>query len=111
MACINLSCGKSEIAPMLSRPASTRGALRDRHDTRGGMRWTLWARETNVAGAYGEGVWSWHPWAGAKSASDDLADDGDYEVMDTGESAQETVKPLRREGRMSSVEPVVTAAC
>jgi len=27
-----------------------------------------WLRETNAGFAYGEGVWSWHPWAGAKSA-------------------------------------------
>jgi hypothetical protein len=37
--------------------------------------------------AYGKAVWSWRPWAGAKCARR-LARDGDYEVMDTGESAE-----------------------
>ncbi|MGB9114259.1 hypothetical protein, partial [Bradyrhizobium sp.] len=40
------------------RPASTRGAARDRHETRGGMRWTLMAPLTNGAIADGEVVWS-----------------------------------------------------
>jgi hypothetical protein len=35
--------------------------------------------------ADGEGVWSWHPWAGAKSVDDESAGDGDSKVMDTGE--------------------------
>ncbi len=32
------------------------------------MRWTRMARETNVANADGEVVWSWHPDADAKLA-------------------------------------------
>src|SRR5262249_9658027 len=44
------------------------------------------ARATSAAKADGENVWSWHPWAGAKSAGDEPAGDGDYEVTDTGES-------------------------
>ena len=46
------------------------------------------ARVTNDAVADGEIVWFWRPWAGAKSASDDLAGDGDYKVMDTGKSTK-----------------------
>jgi len=38
--------------------------------------------------ADGKAVWSWHPWAGVKRASDCLARDGDYEVTDTGESTE-----------------------
>ena len=44
--------------------------------------------------ADGEGVWSWHPWAGAKPVKDDFAGDGDYKVMDTGASAQELVNTI-----------------
>ena len=40
------------------------------------MRWTRMLRETNVAEADGEIVWSWPPDAGVKSASDELAGDG-----------------------------------
>src|SRR5579864_8943121 len=36
-----------------------------------GMRWTWWRRATSDASTDGEGVWSWHPWAGAKRARDD----------------------------------------
>jgi len=38
--------------------------------------------------ADGEGVWSWHPWAGAKRAGDDPRTTVTKKVMDTGESAQ-----------------------
>ncbi len=56
-----------------AHPASARGAYRDRHDTRGGMRWT-WrhAAEFDFADeravADGEIVWSWPPGAEVKSA-------------------------------------------
>ena len=33
-------------------------------------------------------VWFWRPWAGAKFAGDDPANDGDYEVTDTGKSTK-----------------------
>jgi hypothetical protein len=46
--------------------------------------------------ADGEGVWSWHPWAGAKVAGDDPADDGDYQVTDTGESTYNAVNTIAR---------------
>jgi hypothetical protein len=49
------------------------------------------ARATSAAGADGEGVWSWHPWAGVKSASDDLRATVTNKVMDTGESTQKVV--------------------
>jgi hypothetical protein len=53
---------------------------RDAMDARHIIRRGMWSAD-------GEGVWSWYPWAGAKSARP-IAGDGDYEVMDTGESAQ-----------------------
>jgi len=38
--------------------------------------------------ADGKVVWFWRPWAGAKFAGDDPANDGDYEVTDTGKSTK-----------------------
>src|SRR5579871_2850190 len=61
------------------------------------------------ASADGKGVWSWHPWAGAKHASMTCSQATvTNKVMDTGESSQISRKPLRREGRVAPVEPVVT---
>ncbi len=37
--------------------------------------------------ANGEGVWAWHPWAGAKPRDDDLKATVTNKVMDTGASA------------------------
>jgi hypothetical protein len=59
----------SEIVSILRRPASTRGAYRDRHDTRGGMRWTWLRRQTSGADTDGQVVWLWHPDADAKFAT------------------------------------------
>src|SRR5215510_11358012 len=52
----------------LRRPASSRGALRDRHECwqRDAMDAIL--QQTNVGIADGEVVWSWRPDAGAKVA-------------------------------------------
>jgi hypothetical protein len=52
----------------------------------------------------GQVVWSWRPWAGAKSASDDLQMTVTNKVMDTGESAEQPLTPLRREGRSVSAD-------
>jgi len=58
------------------------------------MRWTRTHRQTCDAVADGEGVWSWHPWAGAKSANDDLQATVTNKVMDTGESTHNAVKTI-----------------
>jgi hypothetical protein len=50
------SWGKSVAFLRPSHP--TRGAARDRHETRGGMRWTRKLRLTSAADADGEVVWS-----------------------------------------------------
>jgi len=63
------------------------------------MRWTRACRQTNDTNADGKVVWSWHPWAGAKSADGDLQATVTNKVMDTGESTKISRKPLRREGR------------
>jgi hypothetical protein len=41
--------------------------------------------------ADGEAAWSWRPWAGVKSAKDNLQATVTNKVMDTGESAEQTV--------------------
>jgi hypothetical protein len=46
-------------------PASTGGAYRDRHDTRGGQAVAALSRATNGFDAVGEIVWSWPPGAEA----------------------------------------------
>jgi hypothetical protein len=51
------------------------------------------ARATSAAIADSEIVWSWRPWAGAKFARR-IADDGDYEVTDTGESTKISVNTI-----------------
>jgi hypothetical protein len=38
--------------------------------------------------ADGEGVWSWHPWAGAKPSGESLLATVTNKVMDTGESTR-----------------------
>ena len=55
--------------------------------------------------ADGEVVWFWRSEAGAKLAGHDPADDGGNQAMVTEESTKETVKPLRREGRMIRCTP------
>jgi hypothetical protein len=54
------------------RPVSARGADRDRHVREAGCDGRGWYRRRAIPVACGEGVWSWHPWAGAKSPDDDL---------------------------------------
>jgi hypothetical protein len=56
--------------------------------TRGGVRWTRAAARRAARLADDEIVWFWRPWAGAKFAGDDPANDGDYKVTDTGKSAK-----------------------
>src|SRR6185437_744308 len=59
---------KVESGVWSARPASMRGAYRDRHETWSGMRWTRRHHQTNDANADGEAVWFWHPLAGVKFA-------------------------------------------
>jgi hypothetical protein len=66
-----------------------------RHEREAEMRWTVAASVRRMMlRPDGEGVWSWHPWAGAKVAGDDPANDGDYEVTDTGESTKISVNTI-----------------
>jgi len=58
------------------------------------MRWMQSYRLTCETIADDEIVWSWRPWAGAKSAGDEPAGDGDYEVTDTGESTNISVNTI-----------------
>src|SRR5207245_10103093 len=82
----------------------------DRHETRGGMRWTRSLRETNAGGADGEVVWSWRRDAGVKLLrSKLLGGDGDNKPAHRGEH-EVSRNPLRRESRIASAEPVCSCA-
>ena len=77
-----------------------------RHERGGGMRWTRARRQTTGARADGEVVWSWRSDAGAKVA-ELSANDGGNQAWSPGRARSKPLKPLRREGRVSSAEPVV----
>ena len=66
------------------------------------------ARRTQLI-ADGEVVWSWRPGAGAKFCESHRGATVARKPV-TGESAKEAVKPLRREGRSVSAEPVCSCA-
>jgi hypothetical protein len=52
-------------------PVPARGAARDRHERGAGCDGRDHVVRRAITIADGEGVWSWHPWAGAKPANDD----------------------------------------
>src|ERR1700736_4789678 len=52
------SCPVGQISDLTPRVSPERGAARDRHETRGEMRWTRKLRLTSVADADGEVAWS-----------------------------------------------------
>ena len=59
------------------------------------------ARETNVAKADGEVVWSWRPKAGAKFADAlHCAGDGGKKAWSPGRARRKPLKPSRRECRL-----------
>src|ERR1700752_4008356 len=60
------------------------------------------------AAADGKGVWSWHPWAGAKRAGDYPRATVTLRSWTPGRARRSQLRPLRREGRVAPVEPVVT---
>jgi hypothetical protein len=78
--------------------------------TRGEMRWTRMLRLTSAVDAYGKSVWSRRPGAGVKWRGCFCATMVATKPV-TRESAPYAVKPLRREGRMFSAEPVCSCAC
>jgi hypothetical protein len=53
------------------------------------MRWTRACHKTSGTNADGEVVWFWRPWAGAKSAIDNLQMTVTNKVMDTGKSTKQ----------------------
>src|ERR1700746_221477 len=75
-----------------------------------GMQWTsrCRAREFSRADerclADGEIVWSWRPWAGAKSADDDRQATVTMRSRTPGRARTTPLTPLRREGRVAPVE-------
>jgi hypothetical protein len=89
--------------------ASQRGVTANRHET-----WARDAMDAKVSSARafcaderhradGEDVWSWHPWAGAKSANDDLPATVTRRSWTPGRARTTSLKPSRREGRIVSV--------
>jgi hypothetical protein len=80
----------------LAHPASMRGTFRPIVTNReAGMRWTRMARETNVADADGEVVWSWSPDAETKFAMMFTSRRRrGQESPVPGESTKETVKTI-----------------
>src|SRR5882757_858907 len=85
-----------------------RGA-RDRHETRGGMRWTRNARETNARDTDGEVVWFRRRDAGVNSCGVIRMATVARKPVHRGEH-EISRKPLRREGRIASAEPVCSCA-
>ena len=80
-------------SPLLHhRPAPPRGRCAT-SSTRGGMRWTLRVRVTNVPEADGEVVWFWRPDAGAKVAGPVPADDGGKQARSPGRARRKPLKP------------------
>jgi hypothetical protein len=90
-------------------PASSKRGVGHRHERGGGMRWTRVRRQTIGARADGEAAWSWRSDAGAKvaKAQASLAGDGGNQAWSPGRARSKPLKPLRREGRVASAEPVV----
>ena len=64
-------------------------------------------RTTSDADADGEDAWSWHPLAGAKLAGGDLPATVTKRSWTPGRARRTPLTPLRREGRVAPVEPVV----
>src|SRR6266851_8009207 len=93
------ACPVGQISDLTPRVSPERGAARDRHETRGGMRWTRKLRLTSAADADGEVVWSWRPDAGVKLAGSIPPMTVARKPVHRGEH-EVSRKPLRREGRM-----------
>jgi len=94
-----------------AHPASMKRDVRAIVTTReAGMRWTRMARETNVANADGEVVWSRPPDAEAKVARSSRGRRGQESPV-PGESTKETVKTIAQGMPVDLAKPVVTAAC
>jgi hypothetical protein len=89
-----LDCRNIQISSILGViPARHEGRTR-RHERGAGCDGRRPYRLTSDWPADGGGVWSWHPWAGAKSAEDHSAGDGDYKVTDTGGSTHNAVNTI-----------------
>jgi hypothetical protein len=63
------------------------------------MRWTRSCRQTCDMDTDSKGVWSWHPWAGAKHAGDDQQATVTKRSWTPGRARRSLLKPLRRECR------------
>jgi len=72
------------------------------------MRWPRRGRETSASVVDGQAVWFWRPFAGVKFARRQgvARMTGSTKQLVPGESAEQAVKPLRGECRVSSVPPL-----
>jgi hypothetical protein len=77
-----------------SRPVPLRGVAQ-RHETRGGMRWTREARKTGEPDADGEVVWFWRSEAGVKSAEAIWSATVATKQRSPGRARRKLLKPLR----------------
>jgi hypothetical protein len=87
-----------------------RGRTR-RHEREAGCDGRRRYRLTSDIAADSGGVWSWHPWAGAKFAGDGLQATVTMRSRTPGRARTTPLTPLRREGRVAPVEPVVNNSC
>jgi hypothetical protein len=100
---------KSETVVPSARPASTQGAYASSR-TRGGMQWTRVAsQDERHQRADGQGVWSWRPDAGVKSAIRS-AGDGGKRARSPGEHVI-GVKTIAQGRPDQFGEPAVTNSC
>jgi hypothetical protein len=86
-----------------NRPDSARGADRDRHEREAGCDGRGLYRRTYDTIADGGGVWSWHPWAGAKPVDDDRQVTVTMRSRTPGRARTTPLTPSRRENRIVSV--------
>src|ERR1700676_1323221 len=86
-----------------------RGADRESSRTCGEMRWTRKLRLTSAADADGEVVWSWRPTLASSWREVSRRRRWQKSSAHRGEH-EGSRKPLRREGRMLSAEPVCSCA-
>ena len=108
----NISLNPTGKSILKLRPSRPREGRWPSSRTLGGMRWTQQRRKTSGANADGEVVWSRRLYAGVNSRQCfALRGDGDNKARSPGRARRNPLKPLRREGRKRSGEPVVTCSC
>src|SRR5450631_4422421 len=98
-------------AAHFTHPVPHRGALATSL-TRGGMRWTQQLHQTNDASCVRRSrvVLTPRRWCQVLKKLTLLRDDGGKKARSPGRARSKPLKPLRREGRTASAEPVCSCA-